>query len=107
MKHPRSPRSDRFSAAVNSQVTDYLQTQQVNDLMEGPLRDVFLKYGVEKTFSLCLQHRHHELRDSEVIVRVNGTAHLMDKNEMDDIVSMSNSIVPTTWLMEFAVVPKS
>jgi hypothetical protein len=79
-------------------------------LLEGSLRDVLLKYGLEKTLALCLEHRHHELRDSKVIVEVDGIAHLMDKNEMDDILYMGKSIAPTTWMgdmlpMEFNVVP--
>lgn len=62
---------------------------------------------------LYLQHRHHHIRDGEAVVKVEGTAHLMDEQAMKDIHSFGNKILPTTWMsskgeivpMEFGVFP--
>lgn len=85
----------------------------VDDVINGPIRDVFLKHAAHLTFCLHLQHRHHTIGTDEAIVKVEGTAHLMDSKVIKDIASFGNTIIPTTWmisggrvlLMEFAVVP--
>ncbi|GAM89006.1 hypothetical protein ANO11243_070400 [Dothideomycetidae sp. 11243] len=90
------------------------QADFVDDLISGPLRDVFLKHDVHRKFSLFLQHRHHNVDAGCAIVKVDGTAHLMDEKDMNDIVSFGNKIIPATWMasssgispMEFAVVPE-
>jgi hypothetical protein len=62
---------------------------------------------------LYLQHRHHTVGADEAVVKVEGAAHLMDDQAVEDIISFGNKAVPTTWMisggkllsMEFAVVP--
>lgn len=64
-------------------------------------------------FCLYLQHRHHSVGADEAVVKVEGTAHLMDEQAMKDIISFGNQVVPTTWMtsgdrvlpMEYTVVP--
>ncbi|OJD10464.1 hypothetical protein ACJ73_09784 [Blastomyces percursus] len=59
------------------------------------------------------EHRHHIVNAKEAIVKVEGTAHLMDSQAVNDIVSFGNLVVPTTWMtsggqlhpMEFSVTP--
>ncbi|EFY89303.1 hypothetical protein J3458_018760 [Metarhizium acridum] len=83
------------------------------DVINGPIRDAFLKHAAHLTFCLYLQHRHHTVAANEAVVKVEGTAHLMDDQAMNDIVSFGNKVVPTTWMtsggrllpMEFAAVP--
>ena len=77
------------------------------------LREVFLKHGANLTHCLYLQHRHHTVGADEAIVKVNGTAHLMNGKAVKDIVSFGNKIVLVTCKtaegkvhpMEFAVMP--
>ncbi|CAD6447778.1 e4d5ba55-7e96-4408-bfa6-a455d9d763fb [Sclerotinia trifoliorum] len=89
------------------------QAEHINNVIEGPLRDIFIKYGVQNTFTLYLQHRHHQVHENEAVVKVHSTAHLMNDEEIKDIEEMGNKIVPTTWMsdnllpMEFAVAPAS
>jgi hypothetical protein len=57
----------------------------------------------------------HNVGADEAVVKVEGTAHLMDGQAVKDIVSFGNKVVPTTWMvssgkvlpMEFAVVPSA
>ncbi|KAF4447922.1 3-hydroxybutyryl- dehydratase [Fusarium albosuccineum] len=69
------------------------------NLLNGPIRDVFLKHGCEKAFCAFLQHAHHHLEEGEAIVKVNDTGHLMNQQAMNDLVLASNKIVPTTWMV--------
>lgn len=90
-----------------------VQAPSVEDIMNGPIRDVFLKHAANIAFCLYLQHRHHTVGADEAIVKVEGTAHLMDSQAVKDIASLGNKVVPTTWMacsgqvlpMELAVVP--
>lgn len=90
-----------------------LQAPLIDDIINGPIRGVFLKHAAHRTLCLYLQHRHHTVDVDKAIVKVEGTAHLMDGQAMRNIVSFGNKIVPTTWMtssgevlpMEFAVVP--
>ncbi|KAG6017605.1 hypothetical protein E4U43_000738 [Claviceps pusilla] len=85
------------------------------NIINGPIRDVFLKYAADLTFCLYLQHRHHTVAANEAVVKVEGTAHLMDDQTINDIISFGNRVVPTTWMtacnkvlpMEFAAIPAS
>ena len=71
-----------------------------------------LKQAAHLTFCFYLQHRHHTV-GAEAVVKVEGTARLMDGQVVKDIISFGNKVVPTTWMassgkvlpMEFAVVP--
>ncbi|KAI4184372.1 MAG: hypothetical protein LQ346_006128 [Caloplaca aetnensis] len=89
------------------------QAKHIDNLIQGPLRDVFIKYGAQKTFALYLQHRHHRLGRNDAIVKVHGTAHLMNEEDIVDIEAMGNKIIPATWMgkdmlaMEYAVAPTS
>lgn len=89
------------------------QDKHIDNLIKGPLREVFIKYGAQKAFALCLQHRHHRLAKNETIVKVHGTAHLMNDEDIVDIEAMGNKIIPATWMgrdmlaMEFAIAPIS
>ena len=92
-----------------------VQAPPVDDIINGPIRDVFLKHGAHIALCLYLQHRHHTVGADEAVVKVEGTAHLMDGQTAKDIVSFGNKVVPTTWMvsggkvlpMEFAVVPSA
>lgn len=87
-----------------------IQVPPIQDIINGPIRDVFLKHAAHLAFCLYLQHRHHTVGADEAVVKVEGTAHLMDGQAVKDIVSFGNTIVPTTWMasggkilpMEFA-----
>jgi|SRR5947209_13073274 hypothetical protein len=89
-----------------------IQAPSVDDIINGPIREVFLKHAANLTLCLYLQHRHHTVGTDEAVVKVEGTAHLMGSQAVKDIVS-GNKVVPTTWMasggkmlpMEFAVVP--
>ena len=82
--------------------------------MNGPLHNIFTKHGMHRAFTVYLQHRHHHVRHGEAVVKVNGTAHVMDENEMATIIGLGNQIVPCTWMscgleilpMEFRVIPE-
>ncbi|KAI4129746.1 MAG: hypothetical protein LQ341_006532 [Variospora aurantia] len=74
------------------------QAKHIDNLIQGPLRDVFIRYGAHKTFALYLQHRHHRLGRKEAIVKVHGTAHLMNEEDIVDIETMGNKIIPATWM---------
>ena len=90
-----------------------VQAPPVDDIINGPIRDVFLKHAAHLTFCLYLQHRHHTISSKEAIVKVGGTAHLMNSEVIRNIVSLGNKVVPVTWMtsgddvlpMEFTVVP--
>ncbi|KAJ7459725.1 hypothetical protein FB451DRAFT_557121 [Mycena latifolia] len=80
--------------------------------IDGPVHDIFLKYSVQDVLSLYLQHRHHTVGEGEAVVKVEGTAHLMDAHTVGQVTKVGNAIVPTTWMiiegqtypMEFSVV---
>ena len=90
-----------------------VQAPFIDDIINGPIRDVFLKHNAHLALCLYLQHRHHSVYANKAIVKVEGTAHLMDRQAVKDIVSFGNKVVPTTWMtsngkvlpMELAVVP--
>jgi len=90
-----------------------VQAPFVDDIINGPIRDVFLKHDAHLALCLYLQHRHHTVCADKAVVKVEGTAHLMDCQAVEDIVSLGNQVVPTTWMtsngnvlpMEFTVVP--
>lgn len=90
-----------------------IQAPSVDDTINGPIRDLFLNHGANIAFCLYRQHRHHTVGADEAVVKVEGTAHLMDSQAVKDIVSFGNKVVPTTWMtsggkvlpMEFAVIP--
>ena len=90
-----------------------IKLSSTDEIINGPIREVFLKHAAHHTLCLYLQHRHHTVDAGEAVVKVEGTAHLMDAQAMEDIVSFGNKIVPSTWMatgdsvlpMEFAVVP--
>jgi hypothetical protein len=92
-----------------------IQAASIDDIINGPIRDVFLKHGAHIAFCLYLQHRHHTVSNDEAVIKVEGTAHLMDGQAVKDIVSFGNKVVPTTWMvsggkvleMEFAIVPSA
>ncbi|KAK3373630.1 hypothetical protein B0T24DRAFT_529687, partial [Lasiosphaeria ovina] len=89
------------------------QDPSVDAIMNGPIRDVFRKHASHLTHCLYLQHRHHLVGADEAVVKVEGTAHLMNSQQMKEISSFGNKIVPSTWMtsagkvlpMEFEVVP--
>ncbi|KAK7393946.1 hypothetical protein QQX98_013268 [Neonectria punicea] len=91
----------------------FAQAASVDDIINGPIRDVFLMHAAQLKLCLYLQHRHHTVGADEAVVKVEGTAHLMDGQAMKNIMSFGNKVVPTTWMtsggkilpMEFAVVP--
>ncbi|KAI4280129.1 MAG: hypothetical protein L6R35_005972 [Caloplaca aegaea] len=89
------------------------QGKHIDSLIQGPLRDIFIKYDAHKAFALYLQHRHHRLDKNETMVKVHGTAHLMNDGDIVDIEAMGNKILPATWMgrdmlaMEFAIAPAS
>ncbi|KAI4239783.1 MAG: hypothetical protein LQ349_000091 [Xanthoria aureola] len=89
------------------------QAQHIDHLIRGPLRDVFIKYGAQNAFALYLQHRHHRLGRNETVVKVHGTAHLMNDEDIVDIGTIGNKIIPATWMgrdmlaIEFAIAPTS
>ncbi|KAL8895228.1 MAG: hypothetical protein Q9207_008251 [Kuettlingeria erythrocarpa] len=74
------------------------KAKHIDNLIQGRLRDVFIKYGAHKAFALYLQHRHHRLGSNEAVVKVHGTAHLMNDEDLDDIETMGNKIIPATWM---------
>ena len=90
-----------------------IQALSVDDIINGPIRDVFLKHSAHITLCLYLQHRHHTVGTDEAVIKVEGTAHLIDGETVKDIVAFGNKVVPTTWMtsggkvlpMEFAVIP--
>jgi len=85
----------------------------MEDIINGPIRDVFLTHGAHRNLCLYLQHAHHRIMANEAIVKVEGTAHQMNDTEMADAISFGNRIAPTTWMstgdevipMEFTVAP--
>ncbi|XWW98376.1 hypothetical protein V2A60_006376 [Cordyceps javanica] len=89
------------------------QTPSIDAIINGPIRDVFLRHGAHELFCLYLQHRHHSVGADEAVVKVQGTAHLMDEQAIEDIMAFGNKVVPTTWMtsgnkvlpMEYTVVP--
>ncbi|KAK3377208.1 hypothetical protein B0T24DRAFT_665988 [Lasiosphaeria ovina] len=105
-----------FLAAVDisedTQIPQQIQASDVDELISGPVRDVFIRHEAEKAFALYLSHRHHQVAAGKAVVKVNGTAHLMGTQDMQDIEAVGNKIVPTTWMgsamlpMEFAVVSR-
>ncbi|EJP61249.1 3-hydroxybutyryl-CoA dehydratase [Beauveria bassiana ARSEF 2860] len=89
------------------------QAPHIDAIINGPIRDVFLRHGDHGLFCLYLQHRHHSVGQDEAVVKVEGTAHLMSKQAMDSIISFGNKVVTTTWMtsgdrvlpMEYTAVP--
>ncbi|KAM0256275.1 hypothetical protein ACHAPA_012225 [Fusarium lateritium] len=84
-----------------------------NEILSGPVRDVFLKHSPELLFSAYLQHAHHTLRDGEAVVKVEGTAHVMADQDIQGLVSFGNKVIPSTWMtidgkvlpMEYSILP--
>ncbi|KAF8955184.1 hypothetical protein BDZ97DRAFT_1927208 [Flammula alnicola] len=89
-----------------------LQAPFIENVINGPIWDVFLKHTTHLTFYLYFQHCHHAVSANEAIVKVEGTAHLINGQVLKDIASFRNKVIPTTWmtsrgqviLMEFTVV---
>ncbi|KAJ7758527.1 hypothetical protein DFH07DRAFT_1060391 [Mycena maculata] len=87
----------------------------VMEAINGPVRELFLKHAVENVLTLYLQHRHHTVGEGEAVVKVEGTAHLMDELALTQVTNVGNATVPTTWMimeghsypMEFSVVEES
>ncbi|KAJ7126490.1 hypothetical protein C8R46DRAFT_59590 [Mycena filopes] len=85
---------------------------EIMKVINGPVRDLFLKHAVGHLFTLYLQHRHHTLSEGEAVVKVQGTAHVMDDETIAQVAQTGNSTMPTTWMimdgqihpMEFSVV---
>ncbi|KAJ9634517.1 hypothetical protein H2199_008974 [Coniosporium tulheliwenetii] len=84
-----------------------------DNIINGPIRDVFVNHNAHQSFWLYVQHGHHTVGSNETVVKVNGTAHMMDTHAVEAIISFGNKVVPTTWMasggemrpMEFALVP--
>ena len=97
----------------NADRSTSIQASSVDHIINGPIREVFFKHTAHLTVCLYLQHRHHTVGAGETIVKVEGTAHLMDGEAIEDIVSFGNKVVPSTRVaagdavlpMEIAVVP--
>jgi hypothetical protein len=89
-----------------------VQALSVDDIINSPIRDVFLKHGAHIALCLYLQYRHYTVSADEAVVKVEGTAYLMNSQAVKDIISFGNKVVPTTWMtsggevlpIEFAVV---
>lgn len=64
-----------------------LRPRSSNDIINGPIRDVFLKYAADLTLCLYLLQRHHTVSADEAVVKVEGTAHLIDDRAVKNIVS--------------------
>ena len=102
-----------FALYATLTIRTLIQAPSVDDIINGPIRDVFLKHAAHLALCLYLQHRNHTVGTDEAVVKVEGTGHLMDGQAVKDIVSFGNEVVPTTWVasggqvlpMEFAVVP--
>lgn len=67
-------------------------------LLDGPIKDLSIKHGVEHDYCLYLQHRHHTLAANEVIAKVEGTGHKMLAQTVDEIRTFGNKIATTTWM---------
>lgn len=83
-----------------------------DDILSGPIRDVFLKHDCEAQFCVQLQHAHHLVGEDEAMVKVAGTAHRMDNETLQAIKALGNQIAATSWMssgaggflpMEFSV----
>lgn len=65
--------------------------------------------------SLSLHHRHHDVAPGGPVVKVEGTAHMMDKDIIQSLVELGMSFVPATWMiiegkaepMEYDAIPKA
>ena len=68
----------------------------MDEIINGPILDVSLKHASHLTLCLYLQHRHHTVDVDEAVVKVEGTAHLMDDQAVKDNDLLGNMIVPTT-----------
>ncbi|MCJ1355610.1 MAG: hypothetical protein MMC33_005602 [Icmadophila ericetorum] len=105
--------SSVFTTVAMLTAWSLVQLPHVDDIINGPIRDVFLRHVTHLTLCLYLQHRHHTVGADEAVVKVEGTAHLMDGQTVKAIVSFGNKVVPATWMtsdghvhpMEFSVVP--
>jgi hypothetical protein len=64
--------------------------------MNGLICDVFFKHAANFAFCLYLQHRHHTVGADEAIVKMEGTAHVINSQAVKDIASLRNKVVPTT-----------
>jgi hypothetical protein len=64
-----------------------VQAPSIKDIMNGPIRDDFIKHAANVVFCLSLQHRYHTVGADEAIVKVEGTAHSMDSQAAKDIAS--------------------
>lgn len=53
-----------------------VQAPSVDDIINSPIRDVFLKHAAHFTLYLYLQRRHHAVSANEAVVKVEGTARL-------------------------------
>src|SRR5271167_231733 len=102
-----------FTPSTTPTARTLVQAPSIDGIINGPIREVFLKHAANLTLCLYLQHRHHTVGANEAVIKVEGTAHLMGDQAVKDIVSFGNKVVPTTWMasdgkvlpMEFAVVP--
>jgi hypothetical protein len=102
-----------FALYATLTIRTLIQAPSVDDIINGPIHNVFLKYAAHLALCLYLQHRHYTVGTDEAVVKVEGIGHLMDGQAVKDIVSFRNEVVPTTWMasggqvlpMEFAVVP--
>lgn len=67
-------------------------------LLDGPIKDLFVKYSVQDDYCLYPQHRHHTLGPNEVIAKVEGTGHKMLAQTVDEIRTFGNKVATTTWM---------
>ncbi|KAK4225992.1 hypothetical protein QBC38DRAFT_481551 [Podospora fimiseda] len=61
------------------------EAEGMNELMNSRLRELFIRHGAQTAFTLYLAHRHHQLNQGEAIVKVNGTAHIMSTEAIEEV----------------------
>ena len=66
--------------------------------------------------SACIcNHSHHTVYSHEAVVKVEGTAHLMSQENMNDLTFLGKKLIPSTWMtvcggvvpMELGIIPNT
>ena len=48
----------------------FTQAHHIDEIVSGPVRDVFIRHNAQRVFSLYLSHRHHQVAREEAVAKV-------------------------------------
>lgn len=98
----------RYSAAAFNSLPSLdvaeqqFKAKEANQYLEGPIRQIFIDFGVQSKYGLALLHNHFPLKDNQRLVDYHNTATAWEVE--DDVSAVSpkynGHIVPRAYMFE-------